>query len=121
MKKIGLVLLLIWPGIVFAQTTFVSTTVAFPHIVAGGDAGGINYVTLLQLVNNNSVSTTGSSGCGTTTLRIARPHSRNGTSATSKCYLLKTASALRALKSLPGLFPSALRVPIEKQRGGGAA
>src|SRR5436190_3454582 len=59
MKKIGLVLLLIWPGIVFAQTTFVATTVAFPHIVAGGDAGGINYVTLLQLVNNNSVSTTG--------------------------------------------------------------
>src|SRR2546423_15112734 len=59
MKKIGLVLLLIWPGIVFAQTTFVATTVAFPHIVAGGDPGGINYVTLLQLVNNKSASTTG--------------------------------------------------------------
>src|SRR6266480_2634477 len=59
MKKIGLVLLLIWPGIVFAQTTFVATTVAFPHIVAGGDPGGLNYVTLLQFVNNNSASTTG--------------------------------------------------------------
>src|SRR5438552_9295135 len=59
MKKIGLVLLLVCPGIVFAQTTFVATTVAFPHVVAGGDPGGVNYVTLVQLVNNNSVATTG--------------------------------------------------------------
>src|SRR6266481_9895011 len=59
MKKIALVLLLAWSDLAFGQTTFVPVPIAFPHVVAGGDPGGQNYVTLLQVVNNNSVSTTG--------------------------------------------------------------
>jgi hypothetical protein len=59
MKKISLVLLLVWSDFTFGQTTFVPVPIAFPHVVAGGDSGGQNYVTLLQVVNNNSASITG--------------------------------------------------------------
>src|SRR5262245_28958843 len=45
--------------LVFGQVTYVPVAVAFPHIAIGGDAGGLNYVTLLQVVNNNSSFTTG--------------------------------------------------------------
>src|SRR5579862_5475460 len=59
MKKIWLVLLFVWPDFAFAQTTFLPVPIAFPHIVAGGDPNGQNYVTILQLVNNNSSQITG--------------------------------------------------------------
>src|SRR5581483_855187 len=55
MKKTALLLFLLLcaaPG--FAQTSFVPVTVQFPHIALGGDPSGLNYVTLLQVVNNNS-------------------------------------------------------------------
>src|ERR1043165_3726773 len=58
MKKVWLAFLLL-PNVALAQTTFVPIPIAFPHIVAGGDPSGQNYVSLLQFVNNNSVSTTG--------------------------------------------------------------
>jgi len=41
------------------QTSSIPVSVDFPQIAIGGDAGGANYVTLLQIVNNNSISTTG--------------------------------------------------------------
>src|SRR5215471_20642366 len=59
MKKLGVILLFLWSDLALAQTTFVSVPVAFPHVVAGGDPAGTNYVTILQIINNNSVSTTG--------------------------------------------------------------
>src|ERR1041385_5467771 len=59
MKKIAIALLLLCSGNAFGQSAFVTETVAFPHIVAGGDPAGTNYITLVQLVNNNSASTTG--------------------------------------------------------------
>src|SRR6266481_2126088 len=59
MKKIAFVLILAWCDLAFGQSTFVPDTVDFPHIVAGGDPAGQNYVTLLQFVNNNSSSTKG--------------------------------------------------------------
>src|ERR1051326_7920282 len=59
MKKIALILLLVCSEAAFGQSTFVPVPVAFPHIVAGGDPSGTNYVTILQIVNNNSASTTG--------------------------------------------------------------
>src|SRR5215510_11915854 len=59
MKKFALFLLLLWSDLALAQTAFVAVPVAFPHVVAGGDPAGTNYVTILQIVNNNSVSTTG--------------------------------------------------------------
>src|SRR5262249_47931480 len=59
MKKIALVLLLLCSHMAFGQTNFVPVPIAFPHLAAGGDPAGTNYVTLLQIVNNNSASTTG--------------------------------------------------------------
>ena len=59
MKRILLLVLLLSSHSVFAQVTYVPVTIAFPQIVAGGDAGGQNYVTLVQVVNNNSSATTG--------------------------------------------------------------
>ena len=59
MKKIAFVLILAWCDLAFGQSTLVPDTVDFPHIVAGGDPAGQNYVTLLQVVNNNSSSTKG--------------------------------------------------------------
>src|SRR6266699_1299528 len=59
MKKLAILLLLVWSDFSFGQSAFVPDTVDFPHIVAGGDPAGQNYVTLLQVVNNNSSSTKG--------------------------------------------------------------
>src|SRR5437016_11114972 len=59
MKKIGLILLLVWSDLALGQSTFVPVPIAFPHVVAGGDPAGQNYATLLEFVNNNSVSTSG--------------------------------------------------------------
>src|SRR6185369_777934 len=41
----------------FGQAQFQGVGVAFPQIVVGGDPTSTNYVTILQLVNNNSAST----------------------------------------------------------------
>jgi len=53
-----LLVLLLSSHLAFAQVTYVPVTIAFPQIVAGGDAGGQNYVTLVQVVNNNSSAIT---------------------------------------------------------------
>jgi len=59
MKKIALLLFLLSSDFAFGQVSYVPVTVAFPQIAVGGDPNGQNYVTLIQLVNNNSSSTTG--------------------------------------------------------------
>ena len=58
MKRVGL-LLLLFANLAFGQGTSLPIFVDFPQIAVGGDAGGPNYVTLLQIVNNNSATTTG--------------------------------------------------------------
>lgn len=59
MKKVTLLSLLLSAGVAFGQVSYAPVTVAFPQIAIGGDADGQNYVTLLQVVNNNSATTTG--------------------------------------------------------------
>src|SRR5207302_2857071 len=59
MKKIALLLFLLSCDFAFGQVTYVPVVVAFPQIAVGGDPGGQNYVTLLQVVNNNSSFTIG--------------------------------------------------------------
>src|ERR1700719_233119 len=54
MKKIALLLLLLLTDSAFGQAGFYSVSIAFPQIAVGGDPGGQNYVTLIQIVNNNS-------------------------------------------------------------------
>jgi hypothetical protein len=59
MKKIALLLLLLVTDSAFGQQVgFSSVPVAFPQIAVGGDPGSLNYVTLIQIVNNNSFGTT---------------------------------------------------------------
>src|SRR5438552_10231226 len=58
MKKIAFLLFVLWAEIASGQVTYPPVTIAFPHVVAGGDPNGPHYVTLLQIVNNNSASTT---------------------------------------------------------------
>ena len=41
------------------QFASLPVTINFPQIAIGGDVDGVNYVTLLQIVNNNSAATTG--------------------------------------------------------------
>ena len=60
MKKIALFLFLLFcaaPG--FAQVSALPVTVQFPHIDVGGDPAGLNYVTIVQAVNNNSTFSLG--------------------------------------------------------------
>src|SRR5439155_20146882 len=59
MRKLPLLLFLLYAKVAFGQVTYSAVTIAFPHIVAGGDPNGGHYVTLLQIVNNNSAATTG--------------------------------------------------------------
>ena len=59
MKRLAIVLLFVWCDFAFGQTAFVPVTITFPQIAAGGDAGGVNYVTILQIVNSNSAPITG--------------------------------------------------------------
>jgi hypothetical protein len=42
----------------FGQVTYVPTVLAFPQIAIGGDPNGVNYTTVVQMVNNNSSSLT---------------------------------------------------------------
>jgi len=48
---------LLFANIAFGQAQFQGVVVAFPQIVVGGDPTSTNYVTILQLVNNNSAAT----------------------------------------------------------------
>src|SRR6267143_184472 len=59
MKKLAILLFLFCGDLAFGQVTYFPVTVDFPHIAVGGDPAGQNYVTLLQLVNNNSSVTNG--------------------------------------------------------------
>src|SRR5688572_588785 len=59
MRKTVLLLLLLFAPPAFGQETFLPVSVRFPQIAIGGDANGANYVTLLQIVNDNSAATTG--------------------------------------------------------------
>jgi hypothetical protein len=60
MKKAVLLLFTLLCAVpTFAQVSYVPVTVQFPHIVVGGDPGGLNYVTLFQAVNNNSTFSVG--------------------------------------------------------------
>jgi hypothetical protein len=43
----------------FGQAASIPVDVFFPHIAIGGDPGGQNFVTLIQIVNNNSADITG--------------------------------------------------------------
>src|SRR3989475_5929576 len=58
MKKISFLSFVVGGGFGWVQFTSPPVTIAFPHVVAGGDPNGPHYVTLLQIVNNNSASTT---------------------------------------------------------------
>ena len=61
MKKIApllLLLSLLSADFAFGQVFQYPVAVGFPQIAVGGDSGGDNYVTLLQIVNNNSAATT---------------------------------------------------------------
>ena len=60
MRKTILTLLLLSADFAFGQqTASIPVTVSFPQIVVGANPDGANYVTLLQIVNNNSIATTG--------------------------------------------------------------
>jgi hypothetical protein len=61
MKRIVFIawLLFISTECVFGQSSFLPVTVAFPQIAIGGDLTGQNFVTLMQVVNNNSAYTFG--------------------------------------------------------------
>jgi hypothetical protein len=61
MKKLLLLLplILLFSAPVFAQVSFGSDIISFPHIDVGGDPAGLNYVTLVQFVNNNSANIIG--------------------------------------------------------------
>src|SRR5262245_15909714 len=48
---------LLFANIAFGQAQFQGAAVVFPQIVVGGDPSPTNYVTILQLVNNNSATT----------------------------------------------------------------
>ena len=56
---IALALLSICADAAFGQATYLPVPVAFAQIAVGGDAAGVNYDTLIQIVNNNSAAVTG--------------------------------------------------------------
>jgi hypothetical protein len=60
MKRFGLLLFLALFSneFTFAQSSPVPVDISFPQIAVGGDPAGLNYVTIVQLVNNNSAFTT---------------------------------------------------------------
>src|SRR5215510_5008477 len=58
-RIVALLILLLTADVAFGQATSTPVTVAFPQLAVGGDAAGLNYVTIIQVVNNNSVSVTG--------------------------------------------------------------
>jgi hypothetical protein len=54
-----LLFLLAAPILALGQSTFLPVDLAFPQIAVGGDPAGLHYVTILQIVNNNSAATNG--------------------------------------------------------------
>src|SRR5262249_6207260 len=58
-RVIALLLILLSTDRVFGQATPVPVPVYFPQLAMGGDPNGQNYVTIIQIVNNNSMSITG--------------------------------------------------------------
>jgi hypothetical protein len=59
LRFITLSLLFVCADFGFTQVTYPPVALAFPQVAFGGDSGGQNYVTIIQAVNNNSVSITG--------------------------------------------------------------
>jgi hypothetical protein len=59
LRLAALTLMLLGARIAAAQETFPPVALAFPQIAFGGEADGQNYVTIVQMVNNNSAATTG--------------------------------------------------------------
>jgi len=57
--RIFLLLFLATAATSYGQVSFQSVILAFPQVAVGGDPGGPNYTTLIQMVNNNSVNVTG--------------------------------------------------------------
>src|SRR3954464_3052932 len=57
MRKTILMLLLCANFAFGQQTSSIPVSVDFPQIAIGGDADSANYITLLQVVNNNSIPT----------------------------------------------------------------
>ena len=58
-RVLALLLLLLSAELALGQATSTPVSVAFPQLAIGGDADGQNYVTIIQIVNNNSVPITG--------------------------------------------------------------
>ena len=58
MKKIVFLSFVLWAEVASGQVTYPPVTIAFPQLLPGGDPSGPHYMTLLQIVNNNSASTT---------------------------------------------------------------
>jgi hypothetical protein len=58
-RLIALIMFLAFADVSWGQVTFSPVPLAFPQIAVGGDTAGLNYTTLIQIVNNNSASTTG--------------------------------------------------------------
>jgi hypothetical protein len=54
-----LLIVLAVPRLGFGQSTSQSVTLAFPQVAVGGDPAAAHYVTILQIVNNNSAATNG--------------------------------------------------------------
>src|SRR5262245_2493215 len=58
-RIISALMLLLFANTAFGQIAYSPVALAFPQIAIGGDPAGQNYVTVIQIVNNNSTSTTG--------------------------------------------------------------
>src|SRR5262245_7762452 len=60
MRRAALLLFILLCAVpTFAQVSYLPVTVQFPHIVVGGDPGSLNYLTVVQAVNNNSTFSLG--------------------------------------------------------------
>src|SRR5262249_44118256 len=59
MRVSALVILLLSATVAFGQTASIPEAFVVPQVAIGGDADGLNYVTLLQLANNNSATING--------------------------------------------------------------
>jgi hypothetical protein len=58
-RFLALIMFLVFADAAWGQVSFSPVPLAFPQIAVGGDSDGLNYTTLIQIVNNNSASTTG--------------------------------------------------------------
>src|SRR5262247_296952 len=58
-RLIPLMMFLVFADMAWGQVSFSPVPLAFPQIAVGGASDSLNYITLIQIVNNNSASTTG--------------------------------------------------------------